>query len=286
MNDRQLIYHQQVETLAKERGGQLLGQYINDKIKLKFSCARDHTFKITPNWMKQGGWCKKCKKIDFPDFPEENNNQSEEISFRSHFRGPAFTFLFFLVIPFLMMAVQESHLYKDKNLWIQKWSKLPHCLTTFHPDVMVASLRWLGFQIFISLLNMLLLFSNSSLKFDPIVVGFFTWIFSIPAYFVMEYLGPMRPIWYVRYWVPVFLYSTILNMALSILFYLGNRLFMSSSENNKISRTGLGLSFIGKKGLITTWNLIYLSFLAVPGIPGWLWGLNGITIIFLFGWSD
>jgi len=51
--------------LAKKRGGECLSEvYINAHTSLLWKCNREHQWKASPTNVKQGQWCKLCRKRD------------------------------------------------------------------------------------------------------------------------------------------------------------------------------------------------------------------------------
>lgn len=53
----------EMHRLAKEKKGKCLSkEYMNVKIKLLWECNKGHQFQSTPDNVKQGKWCLKCKK--------------------------------------------------------------------------------------------------------------------------------------------------------------------------------------------------------------------------------
>jgi len=56
---------EEMHTLAKKRGGKCLStKYVNFSTKLKWKCARGHTWKAKPYEIKEGKWCLKCYHLD------------------------------------------------------------------------------------------------------------------------------------------------------------------------------------------------------------------------------
>ena len=61
----------EMQLLAKSRGGRCWSKtytnsnnYLNDynsKTKLWWECNQGHRFEATPESIRKGGWCKKCK---------------------------------------------------------------------------------------------------------------------------------------------------------------------------------------------------------------------------------
>jgi hypothetical protein len=54
-----------MRTIAEKRGGTLLSRtYVSAKAKLRIGCERSHTFAVTPDNLRHGRWCPKCKFED------------------------------------------------------------------------------------------------------------------------------------------------------------------------------------------------------------------------------
>lgn len=52
----------EMQLLAKSRGGRCWSKtYTNSKTKLWWECNQGHRFEATPESIRKGGWCKKCK---------------------------------------------------------------------------------------------------------------------------------------------------------------------------------------------------------------------------------
>jgi len=49
--------------LASRRGGKVLGQYQDHKVKLEFECQEGHKFFVVPNGIQQGQWCARCANV-------------------------------------------------------------------------------------------------------------------------------------------------------------------------------------------------------------------------------
>ena len=53
---------EEMHNLAEKRGGKCLSiEYINVKTKLKWQCERHHIWMATPDNIKSGRWCPKCR---------------------------------------------------------------------------------------------------------------------------------------------------------------------------------------------------------------------------------
>jgi len=61
----------EMQLIAQKRGGKCLSsKYINARTKLKWQCKKGHTWKATPNHVKNGTWCPRCsgnKKLSIKD---------------------------------------------------------------------------------------------------------------------------------------------------------------------------------------------------------------------------
>ena len=54
-----------MQKLATRRGGKCLSKrYINTDTKLKWQCAKNHTWENTPYHIKTGQWCPTCSHIN------------------------------------------------------------------------------------------------------------------------------------------------------------------------------------------------------------------------------
>lgn len=54
-----------VKKIALQRNGKCLSEkYIAAKVKLIFECEKKHIFKMTPDLLKQGSWCRKCTGVN------------------------------------------------------------------------------------------------------------------------------------------------------------------------------------------------------------------------------
>ena len=52
----------EMHRLAKVNKGRCLSsKYVNVKTKLSWECNQGHRFEATPESIRKGGWCKKCK---------------------------------------------------------------------------------------------------------------------------------------------------------------------------------------------------------------------------------
>lgn len=52
----------ELKAIAAERGGRLVSKhYINSQTKLRWSCAKGHTWDAIPNSIRRGSWCAKCR---------------------------------------------------------------------------------------------------------------------------------------------------------------------------------------------------------------------------------
>jgi len=55
------FYLNEIKEIARERNGECLSEeYINNKTKMKFRCARGHEWMAKPKSIKEGTWCPFC----------------------------------------------------------------------------------------------------------------------------------------------------------------------------------------------------------------------------------
>jgi len=63
-NDAKKLTIEQMQLIAKERGGKCLSEeYTDNKIKLKWMCSEGHIWQAKPSHIKSGVWCPVCGKI-------------------------------------------------------------------------------------------------------------------------------------------------------------------------------------------------------------------------------
>ena len=54
-------YLKEIQEITRERNGECLSEeYINNKTKMKFRCARGHEWMANPKSIKEGTWCPFC----------------------------------------------------------------------------------------------------------------------------------------------------------------------------------------------------------------------------------
>lgn len=63
INESKKLTIEDMHRLTKENGGKCLStKYVHSKTHLLWECSQGHQWKATPNNVKNGSWCPKCRK--------------------------------------------------------------------------------------------------------------------------------------------------------------------------------------------------------------------------------
>ena len=54
-------FSNELEELITSKGGRLISEYINARTKVIVECREQHSWEITPDYLRSGGWCRICK---------------------------------------------------------------------------------------------------------------------------------------------------------------------------------------------------------------------------------